>query len=70
MEKSEIRALGKKIPFGKQKDLIKSTGFSAPYISRFFNGDYQLTAENSILIKEAKRIIQAEQDAIEKNIGE
>lgn len=57
IDKETLNALYEALPSGAIGEIAKRTKYSGSYVSQFFKGSYNVTEENSVIIDEAKKII-------------
>jgi len=60
--KSDLKKTLTMLPSGSQNRISITTGYSQSYISKFFNGQYEITHDNEKIIDAAITILQEDID--------
>lgn len=64
----DLKFIGDTLPTGAIKRISEKCDFSQGYVSKFFNGEYNLNERNSVILDEVE-IILSEQAVLEKENG-
>lgn len=56
----DLKIIGQGLPYGALKRIAEKNNVSQAYVSKFFNGEYELTDENTKLLNEAEIILTEE----------
>lgn len=57
-----LAKIAKELPKGAISQIADKTGFSQPYVSKFFNGEYNLSEKNMPILDAAEAILQEQRD--------
>jgi hypothetical protein len=60
MNKKDLKFIADSLPIGGMNKIVEKSGYSQSYISKFFNGEYNLTEKNIHILDLVDEVLEAD----------